>query len=223
VKSVKKLFILLSALVIFTQCQNSQPEQKFTTENSEADSVKTEIPIVDSRLTLEEALRGNVIPDSIRRNLTIVSVTHWGYDNKLHIGQLVCDKTVQAELSSIFDSLRSIRFPIESVRPICQFGWSDDRSMANNNTSCFNYRTIAHSSRISQHAYGRAIDINPFQNPYVSKSGNSQPEMASYNPDAKGTITQSSQVVEIFKHHGWGWGGNWRGSKDYQHFSKNGR
>lgn len=222
-KSVNKLFILLSALVIFTQCQNSQPEQKFTTKNSEADSVKTEVTIVDSRLSLEEALRGKDIPDSIRRNLTIVSVTHFGYDNKLHIGQLVCDKSVQVELSSIFDSLLSIRFPIESVRPISNFGWSDDRSMANNNTSCFNYRTIAHSSRISQHAYGRAIDINPFQNPYVSTSGNSQPEMASYNPDAKGTITQSSRVVEIFKHYGWGWGGNWRGSKDYQHFSKNGR
>ena len=102
--------------------------------------------------------------------------------------------------------------------PVAAFNWDDDASMTNNNTSAFNYRFIYKTNSLSNHAYGRAIDINPVQNPYILSDGTVMPEGAEYNLATLGTITFA--IAKIFKSRGWEWGGDWLRVKDWQHFEK---
>ncbi len=173
----------------------------------------------DSSLTFDEAIKGLKFPEQIRKQLKLIDVKYLGFDGKIHIGQLVVNKKVAHDLVTIFDELLKIKFPIHSVIPISQFDWDDEKSMLANNTSCFNYRVIKGTNRLSNHAFGLAIDINPFFNPYV-KANSVEPEGAKYIPSRPGTITKDSEVVKIFISKGWKWGGNWGKGKDYQHFEK---
>ena len=100
-----------------------------------------------------------------------------------------------------------------------QFQGSDELSMKANNTSGFNYRNISGTQKRSNHALGRAIDINPLLNPYI-KDGTTQPTGAIYDSKRPGTITADSPVVIFLIERGWQWGGHWTDRKDYQHFEK---
>lgn len=172
---------------------------------------------IDSQMTLKEALAGLTIHPEIREQLTLINVKYYGFDGKIHSGELVVNKRVEKNIESIFMKLLSIKFPIERVVPISKYNWDDEKSMQANNTSAFNYRVIKGTKRLSKHSYGLAIDVNPLLNPYVKKNS-VEPEGAVYNPKIPGTITAESQVVKIFKSYGWSWGGDWRKGKDYQHF-----
>jgi len=132
---------------------------------------------------------------------------------------LVVHKAVVLDVIEIFELIRESRFPIGKVVPISKYGWSDEKSMRDNNTSAFNYRFISGSRVISNHAAGLAIDINPALNPYI-KNGNSLPENCIYDTTKVGTISASSELVKEFKQRGWEWGGDWKSLKDYQHFEK---
>lgn len=167
-------------------------------------------PVVDSRTDLSHALAGSRCPVAIRKTLTLADVTYYGFDGRLHAGQVVVRRDLEANLNAVFGDLRKAKFPIRKVIPISVYGWDDLASQRDDNTSVFNYRRVLHSRRLSKHAEGRAIDLNPRENPDMA-----QP-VAEYRSDAKGTVTSS--VVKIFRAHGWRWGGSWRGKKDYQHF-----
>ena len=103
----------------------------------------------------------------------------------------------------------------------------DDLSMAANNTSAFNCRKVSGSTNWSEHAYGRAIDVNPVQNPYVTRSGRVSPPAGRPYADrgrrAPGMLHAGDQAVKAFARAGWAWGGEWTSAKDYQHFSTTGR
>jgi hypothetical protein len=107
------------------------------------------------------------------------------------------------------------------VNPVAheKFAWNDDRSMEANNTSGFNYRAITDGKKISNHALGRAIDINPLLNPYI-RGEEVRPAGAIYDPTQAGTLVESSTIVRFMKERGWTWGGDWTSLKDYQHFEK---
>ena len=159
-------------------------------------------------------------------DLRLVTVSHWGYDGRPRTGELVVRAQYAGAMVGVFERLFRARFPVAQMRLVDEFGADDDRSMAANNTSAFNCRTVAGSTRWSEHAYGGAIDINPIQNPYVTSSGVSPPEGAPYrtrNASTVGLITRDGPVVAAFAAIGWGWGGSWSGGKDYQHFSASGR
>lgn len=131
------------------------------------------------------------------------------------------DKNLVQDIHEIFEQLMKYRFPIQSVIPIAdpRFSWNDEASMKVNNTSAFNYRLIARTMKVSNHAYGKAIDINPSLNPFI-KGDFVQPRGAIYNPSIPGAIAEGSQIVQLFKSKGWEWGGDWIDRKDYQHFQK---
>ncbi len=112
-----------------------------------------------------------------------------------------------------------LNFPIEKVVPIVAYGWDDETSMRDNNTSAFNYRFVQGTEILSNHSYGRAIDINPLFNPYV-KGSVVQPHGATYSPARSGTIVDKDSVVLLFEGVGWTWGGHWQNLKDYQHFER---
>lgn len=177
-------------------------------------------PEIDSAVTLAEATGGDRFPRAHVDRMELVSVTYLGFDGLLHVGQIVVHEEVAGEVRDIFAELLEASWPIEKVVPIARYGWSDEASIADNNTSAFNYRrTIGpgQGRTMSMHSYGRAIDINPFQNPYLNAEGNGdQP----YDPDLKGTITRDSPPYRAFRKRGWRWGGDWVGAKDYQHFEK---
>jgi poly-gamma-glutamate synthesis protein (capsule biosynthesis protein) len=112
------------------------------------------------------------------------------------------------------------------MRLVDAYGGDDHRSMDADNTSAFNCRTVAGTDRWSEHAYGRAIDVNPIENPYVTGSGNVSPpagaRFADRSQRARGLIHRGGPVVDAFAAAGWQWGGAWSGTKDYQHFSTSG-
>ena len=124
----------------------------------------------------------------------------------------------------VFRALYEQRFPIRRMRLVDAYDGSDARSMAADNTSAFNCRKVTGGTTWSEHSYGRAVDLNPVQNPYVAGSTVAPPAGASYvdrSPLRKGMVTPG--VRSAFASIGWGWGGSWATKKDYQHFSATGR
>jgi hypothetical protein len=156
--------------------------------------------------------------------LRLLRLTHWDFGGQEQTGRLVIRLSETDEISAVFASLYQQQFPIEKMHLIDRYDGSDPRSMRANNTSAFNCRKVAGTSRWSEHAYGTAIDVNPVQNPYVS-GGQVSPEEGRRYLDRsnlrKGMVTRD--VVQAFRTNaGWYWGGNWSGTKDYQHFSRSG-
>jgi hypothetical protein len=175
--------------------------------------------IIDSDMTLEQALANDSIPGSLKNKLHIVGVYYYGFDNKLHKGQVVIRKELSKEIKEIFIEIKNSRFPINKVVPIIKYNWSDIASMEDNNSSAFNYRNVKNTRLISSHAKGIAIDINPLLNPQI-KHGRVTPPSIVYDPSKPGTLTAHSIVVRAFIKKGWQWGGQWQTTKDYQHFEK---
>ena len=173
-----------------------------------------------TELTFTESIAGvsDDCPRWILDNQVLVDVVYWGFDGELHKGQLVADDRVAGDLQLLFIQMLLLGFPLESVIPICEFDWDDDESMRCNNTSAFNYRCVPGTDRLSRHAFGLAIDINPVQNPYYA-GGSVSPEGALYDPSVPGTLYEEHPVVLLFKTLGWRWGGDWN-EPDYQHFDK---
>ncbi len=158
--------------------------------------------------------------------LRLLELTHWGFDGDVHRGRLVVHRREAGGVLAVMKRLFHLRYPIRRMELIDRYGADDHRSMNADNTSAFNCRFVAGTTRWSMHAYGRAIDVNPIENPYVSGSRVSPPAGAPYadrSRNAKGMIHAGDEVVEAFaKKAGWEWGGAWPGARDYQHFSSNG-
>jgi hypothetical protein len=161
------------------------------------------------------------------RDLRIVTATHHGFDGRNHVGSLVVHRDVAPAILTVFRRLYADGFPIRRMVPVDAYGGSDFRSIEADNTSAFNCRFVDGTTRYSQHAYGRAIDINPIENPYVTSSGTtSHPASRAYlrrAPFRSGMAAERHALVRAFDAIGWGWGGRWSGAKDYQHFSSTGR
>ena len=174
--------------------------------------------IIDSNNSISELIHKSKAPGFVIDSLILLNVKYYGFDNKIHKGQVIVNKKCQSSLKTIFIELMNIRFPIYSVKPISFFDWNDSLSMAKNNTSSFNYRTVDGTLKMSDHAYGLAIDVNPLLNPYIKENYFSKPINAVYDTTSPGTIYNNSEVVKIFKKHGWKWGGDFYNIKDYQHF-----
>ena len=159
--------------------------------------------------------------------LRLLTVTHWGFDARVHRGRLVVNRDAAAGILQAMRSLYRQRFPIRRLRLVDAYGADDHRSMAADNTSAFNCRFVAGSDGVwSEHAHGRALDLNPLENPYVTESGYvSPPGGAPYidrSRRAKGLVHRGGPVVAAFAAVGWEWGGNWPWPQDYQHFSATG-
>jgi len=156
-------------------------------------------------------------------DLSYVELSFWGYDGKVHQGELVVHERVAAQVVQMFGELFAAKFPIEKMRRVDHYEGSDDKSMADNNTSAFNCRKVAgRPGAYSRHAFGLAIDINPLTNPYVTPKGEvSPPEGQRYKDrtlKVPGLIVAGDACHKAFARRGWIWGGAWRRAKDYQHF-----
>lgn len=159
------------------------------------------------------------------RNLRQVRVTYVGFDGTAQRGRLVVHRRWGDEVLGVFRRLYRVGFAVHRVRLVDRFDADDRASMRHDNTSAFNCRYVRGTTTWSQHAYGRAIDLNPVENPYVDGSyvrplrGRRYVDRSDVRP---GMVVRGDAVVRAFRRIGWGWGGNWTSAKDYMHFSSNG-
>jgi hypothetical protein len=160
-------------------------------------------------------------PGRLRR----VQLSYWGFDAQPHTGTLVVDADAVNAIVGAFHRLYDERFPIRRMETVDQYGANDRASMAADNTSAFNCRFVAGTSRWSAHAYGQAIDINTVENPYVPQGGDVSPPAGAAFMDRSnvrpGMAFWGGELVDAFAAYGWQWGGRWS-DPDYQHFSATG-
>jgi D-alanyl-D-alanine carboxypeptidase-like protein len=162
------------------------------------------------------------------RALRLVTLRYWGFDRRAHRGRLVVHRDVAEKVVGIFRRIYQASFSIRQMRLVDYYGADDRTSMEHDNTSAFNCRWRAGQPGVwSQHAYGRAIDVNPVENPYVWSGGVSPWNGAPFvdrSHRRRGMIFHGDAVWWAFRSRSWEWGGDWTASvKDYQHFSRNGR
>lgn len=176
--------------------------------------------IIDSEMSFAEAVDNSTAPLEVIDALSMVDVTYYSFDGLRHSGQIVVDASLEDDLYEIFRLIEELKFPVGKVIPIVAYRWDDEASMADNNSSSFNFRVIADTNKLSLHSFGRAVDINPVQNPVIYPAGIIAPAGAVYRPRNNGTFTADHPVVQAFIKRGWHWGGNFEQPKDYHHFEK---
>lgn len=155
--------------------------------------------------------------------LRYLTVAHYDGEGNIQQGELVCNTAIAEDLIDIFRNLFEAKYPIQSIRLIDEFGADDILSMQANNTSCFNFRKVAGTGKLSNHALGLAIDINPLYNPWVKGRAVSPEEGRPYADRKKNfpyKIDENDICYKEFTAHGFIWGGSWNSLKDYQHFEK---
>lgn len=169
-----------------------------------------------------------------REQLRYVKVLHYNFNHEVQVGELIVNVNIAEEVRNIFRELYEQEYEIASMRLIENY-WmedgssSDKNSIENNNTSAFNYRTIAGTEQLSNHALGYAIDMNPLQNPCVAYNADGSfkevyKDMERYVDRANGEphmIGHEDVCFQIFTKYGFTWGGDWTDPIDYQHFEKN--
>lgn len=171
-------------------------------------------------------------PDVALSDLRYLKVLHYNFDHQLQVGEIIVNKGLAEEVLEIFREFYDAEYEIQSMHLVDNY-WtgdgesSDSASIDKNNTSCFNYRPVTGGKKLSNHAYGFAIDINPQQNPYVSyrdgKARWSHENANDYIDRSTGlphVITHEDLAFKVFTAHGFSWGGDWSNPKDYQHFEK---
>lgn len=152
--------------------------------------------------------------------LAYVELDHVAFDGAVVRGELVVAAAIADATLALFARLHAIGFPLRQARLVDDFAASDDASMAADNSSAFNFRVVAGTDALSQHAYGRAIDINPVENPWIvgdrliPDAGAAYRDRTAVRP---GMIVRPGPVTAIFDELGWEWGGDWRHALDYHH------
>lgn len=160
-------------------------------------------------------------------DLRYLQVLHYNGRGEVCKGELICHRSISDDLLAIFRQLYEAKYPIERMVLVDEYDADDEASMANNNTSAFNFRYVSGTRRLSKHSQGLAIDINPLYNPYVRKREGKvlvSPKGAEAYADRTKSfpykIERGDFCYRLFKDYGFIWGGDWKNSKDYQHFEK---
>ena len=163
------------------------------------------------------------------KDLRYLHLKHIDFKGKDVKGEIIVHKDVSVEVTKIFKSLYTIGYPVKKMRLVSDYKGNDWQSIEADNTSAFNCRNATGSKKWSKHSYGKAIDINPIENPYIARSGRiSHKASLKYRKRVhknstyadKAVLLKNDKATNIFKKYGWKWGGDWPGVKDYQHFSK---
>ena len=225
---MRRILSIVAALCLLSGCQCRQgsvptPQDEPVTTETKTEAVFTAEPIP---AVIEARMRGVSYPDNAEvklSDLRYLRLSYVDFDGKEQVGEMVCNKSIADDLVSIFRELYEARYPIRSIRLIDDFNGDDEASMAADNTSCFNYRKKTGMRELSKHARGLAVDINPFENPYVRPSRVRPAGASAYadrTKDFPHKIDKTDLCYRLFRAHGFSWGGSWRSVQDYQHFEK---
>ncbi|MBR2214724.1 MAG: M15 family metallopeptidase [Selenomonadaceae bacterium] len=158
-------------------------------------------------------------------DLRYLRFLHRDIHGSVLVGEMICHVCIVHDLIDIFKRLYQAGYPVEKIRLIDEYGADDEISMRDNNSSCFNFRFISHTRRISKHGLGLAVDVNPLYNPYVKTVAGrqvSEPATAAAycerQRDFPYKLQKGDLCYRLFTEHGFLWGGDWTDRKDYQHF-----
>ena len=163
------------------------------------------------------------------KDLRYLRIKHINFHGEDQMGEMIVHKEVSVEVTKIFEVLYNADYPIKKMKLVSSYKGSDWQSIESDNTSAFNCRKATGSKKWSKHSYGKAIDINPIENPYISRKGYISHKASSVYRQRvhkkstyadKAVLLKNDQAIQIFKKYDWKWGGDWSGVKDYQHFSK---
>ena len=232
--SMRSVPVLLAAALLVASCASAPAPPAATTSSSAVVAQTTHAtptritpaphgPVVSPVTAAELGATWHpdcpVAPEQLRR----IEVDYTGFDNQTHRGALVVNEAVVADVIAIFGELVRQRYPIAKMQTVEHYPKADDElSMEDNNTSAFNCRPMPSGTSWSLHAYGRAVDVNPLINPYITKSGDLQPKTAAAYLDRRrtdpGILHAGDPAVRAFTDRGWIWGGGWHNPIDYQHF-----
>lgn len=175
---------------------------------------------------IEELIKGRSYKENSQVklvSLAYLKVKHYNFQHKICQGELIVAWKLAQEILEIFAELFDSEYEIEKIRLVDHYDADDEKSMSDNNSSAFNFRTIADTDTVSMHGYGRAIDINPLYNPYIVGEKIMPATAVQYSNRELAfchKIDNEDLCCKIFKAHGWNWGGDWTNTKDYQHFYK---
>ena len=160
-----------------------------------------------------------------RKDLRYLHVLHKDINGEEHEGEMIVNYHIAEDVLEILKELYVNDYPIEKIRLVDEYDADDELSMEDNNSSCFNYRFVSHTTKVSKHGLGLAVDINTLYNPYVKTvNGKRSIEPVNAEPyldrdaDFDYKIEKGDLCYNLFTEHGFEWGGNWVNSKDYQHF-----
>jgi hypothetical protein len=162
-------------------------------------------------------------------DLRYLRIKYLNFDGVTKMGEMIVHKDVADEVVVIFQALYDVGYPIHKMRLVSDYKGNDWQSIEADNTSAFNCRNATGSKKWSKHSYGKAIDLNSIENPYISRSGHIAHKASlqyrkrlhkNQTSADKAVLLRNDKAVKIFKKYGWKWGGDWHGVKDYQHFSK---
>lgn len=218
----------------YTTDENSTEEPSEMNRNPERTTYQPGFYYEPLTETVKQRITGISYPESNctvpYEDLRYVGLLYHDFNGEEQTGELICNKDIAQDMIEIFYELYLNDYQIEKIRLIDEYNGDDTASMADNNTSCFNYRVVDGTTNLSKHAYGLAIDINPFYNPYVvfNKGGTGNTYIspagseiyADRSQDFAYKIDENDLCYRLFIEHGFTWGGNWNSSKDYQHFQK---
>jgi len=236
-RKIKGLFIALSIFLAMA-CKEEQiieytfepgdvvPEEVLDTLNIDRYFIVSEIPD-----TIFEFMQGRSYKEDClipRSDLRYLIILHRNMDGQTVVGELVVNKEISDDILAIMRELYELSYPIEQVRLVDYYEGDDELSMAANNSSAFNWRPLTGSTtKISRHAMGMAIDINPLYNPYYKFHRGVEiikPEEGEPYVDRMWEfpyiIEDDDVCYQLFMERGFKWGGDWNSLKDYQHFEK---
>lgn len=224
---MKYVLHILLPLALLSGCQCRQGSER--TPSTDTEPVAAVEPVFTAEpipADVEARMRGVSYPEDAEIPLTslrYLRLSYVDFNGREQVGEMVCNKAVADDLLAIFRALYEARYPIHSIRLVDDFGGDDEASMAADNTSCFNYRRKTGMRELSKHALGLAVDVNPFENPYVRPSRVRPAGASAYadrTKDFPHKIDKSDLCYKLFRAHGFSWGGAWRSVQDYQHFEK---
>jgi poly-gamma-glutamate synthesis protein (capsule biosynthesis protein) len=180
----------------------------------------------------QKMIKGNAYKEGCPvglKDLRYLRIRHMDFSGNTVMGEMVVHHDVSEEVVEIFDALYGIGYPVKKMKLVSAYHGNDWQSIEAGNTSAFNCRNATGSKKWSKHSYGKAIDLNPIENPYISRSGRishvaslKYAKRKHHNDSAadKAMLVKEDKAIKIFKKYGWRWGGDWTRVKDYQHFSK---
>ncbi len=250
--AVFAVFAAVASVILYNNSRETNNDiEVITTAPKEpaATLAPTMAPTPEPTLALSRRGTAQPIPEDVRAQmngksmpagasisydqLSYLTIPHYDFNYNVTTGHLVVNKALAEEVLDIFAELFDVKYPIERMELIDKYGADDWTSIDHNNTSAFCYRnSTAGSGKLSNHALGHAIDINPQINPYVSGNGTGQHQNAAeyWSRDTSKWTTEIAKAAyigpgtEIYRifvtEHGWTWGGSWASYRDYQHFEK---
>lgn len=241
------------------ETDNTISNKQTTTETTDKDSVQNinnnleynqdsgdNQDMSDTRTVYHEGFYYEPLPEQVKERITGISykenpditydelrylkVLYYDFQAETQIGEIICNQAIAQDLVEIFYELYQNEYQIEKIALVDEYQGDDTLSMEANNTSCFNYRVVDGTTRLSKHALGLAIDINPYYNPYIvyNKNGTGETYISPKGSEIYADRTQdfpykidaNDLCYRLFKEHGFTWGGDWNSTKDYQHFQK---